>query len=225
MKFILLPLLLFFSVTGNTALLQRGTGAIYDTTTNLTWVLDPLAAVDAQREAGSPGGIGGTGLGQANITLTPAGTVSFGEQSVIGNLNTINYLGVTTWRRPTAFPLATSTTREQIIADLTGPNAQGEIASLFRNNDVSIFNNLKGLQFWASSVQLADPANGIFSNNGVFLYDVVTQSQLLVNRLAVQAVPWAVATGDVASVPIPHTLSLMLSSLFLLPITRVKRNS
>ncbi len=210
MKSTVLFLSIIYASQSCANLINRGNGLIYDSIQNLTWVQDPLAAIEAARD--HPGDIGKTGT----ITLAPNGRSNFGDVAVLYNLRGINYLGYSDWRRPTTVSTITGTTTiEALLAELTGINVNGELANLFRDNDTSIFNNITGQVFWAGSQQLADPAHGVFSNNGVLMYQVDTNKQVLVNRQIVFASEWAVRNGDVAtsSAPIPPSIFLFISGL------------
>ncbi len=210
MKSTILFLCLLYASQPYANLINRGNGLIYDSSQNLTWVQDPLAAIEAARD--HPGDIGKT----ATITLAPNGRSNFGDPAVLYNLRGINYLGYSDWRRPTTVSTITGTTTiEAVLAELTGTNVDGELANLFRDNDTSIFNNITGQVFWAASQQLADPAHGVFSNNGVLMYLVDSNEQVLVNRQIVLASEWAVRSGDVATIstPIPPSIFLFISGL------------
>ncbi len=215
-------LMLFCAFQVNASLINRGNGLIYDSTQNLTWVQDPLAAVEAARFQLSPRIPGQTGT----ITLTPDGRSNFGDPAVLMNLNGTSYKGYSDWRRPGGnAPLGTIATPSEIIASVNTIN--NELYNLFNTvgNDLSLFNlPIGGWVFWSSSLQLADPANGLFSNNGVFQFNTQTGASTLVNRQTVLSSEWAVRSGDVAvsSVPLPPSLLLFISGLLPFYIKRFR---
>lgn len=215
-------LMLFCTFQVNASLINRGNGLIYDSTQNLTWVQDPLGAVEAGRFQPSPRISGQTGT----ITLTPDGRSNFGDPAVLLNLNGTSYKGYNDWRRPGGIsPAGFGVTRAMLIASVN--SMDNELYNLFNTvgNDLSLFNlPVGGWVFWSSNLQLADPANGLFSNNGVFQFNTQTGASTLVNRQTVLSSEWAVRAGDVAvsSVPLPPTLLLFISGLLPFYIKRFR---
>jgi hypothetical protein len=214
-------LMLFCAFQVNASLINRGNGLIYDSTQNLTWVQDPLAAVEAARFQPSPRIPGQT----STLTLTADGRSIFGDPAVLLNLRGTSYKGYSDWRRPSDAPLPSGLTLDEVIASVN--TLDNELYNLFNTvgNDLSLFNlPVNGWVFWSSNFQLANPALGIFSNNGVFQFDTQTGVSTLVNRQTIFSSEWAVRTGDgaVSSVPLPPTLLLFISGLLPLCVKRFR---
>jgi len=198
---------------------------IYDSLQDLTWVQDPLAIIAEATDPNIPGLL-------RSSTLLPDGQINFGDATIIANLNGTllnpdGYKGVRGWRRPLTVSTITGvTTREALVAEITGTNVNGELANLFGDNTAAEINaafiNVNNKRFWAGSQQIADPAHSLFSNNGVLQFDTGTDEQVLVNRLVSYGYVWAVHSGRVSAVPIPPSIFLFISGLLSFYITRFR---
>jgi hypothetical protein len=227
MKKTILFLCAMYASQSYASLTNIGNGLIYDSLQDLTWVQDPLATITEATDPNIPGLL-------FSPTLTPDGRINFGDRTIITNLNgsLLNpdgYKGVRGWRRPTTVSTITGvTTIEAVLAELTGTNVNGELANLFRDNTAaeinSVFTNANNKRFWAGNQQLADPAHGVFSNNGVLQFDTGTGEQVLVNRLFSQdyGFVWAVHSGRVSAVPLPPSIFLFISGLLPFYIKRFR---
>ncbi len=203
----------------NATLFNRGNGLIYDSVQNLTWVQDPLAAVNFVKHT-SQGGNGPS----FSTTLSPDGRNNFGDSAIIGNTKQLNYKGHNDWRRPNSAPLPSGLTLNEIIASAN--TVGNELYNLFNTagNDLSLFTlPTGGWVFWSSNLQLADPAHGLFSNNGVFQFNTQTKTNTLVNRQFILSSEWVVRDGDVSAVPLPPSILLLCSGL--VPLLATKRKS
>ncbi len=195
-------LVLFYVTQAQASLINRGNGLIYDSIQDLTWIQDPLASIDIAKHR-SQGGSGSSLI----VTLQENGNTNFGDRAVISNLKGLNYLGFNDWRR--------AKTVGNTPAETTGTIVNGELANLFRDNDTSIFTGVTNKKFWAGNQQFADPAHGVFSNNGVLQFDTGRMAQIMVNRQLSQdyGYVWAVRDGDVSPVPLTPALFLFVSAL------------
>ena len=177
------------------ALQLRGNGSmVYDTATNLTWLADA--------------GLGGL-RSQADAALW-AQALSFG--------------GVDDWRLPTVAPVNGVALQLDYSEDGStdiGLNNAGSNSELGHLYHASLGNTSAGLTQTGDFAGLLDPANaigpvfwtGTASEPGwglAFFMGMGLQDQLATDTLG-QA--WAVRVGDVAAVPEPGGLALMLAGL------------
>jgi hypothetical protein len=174
--------------------LRAGGAMVYDTATNLTWLADA--------------GLGGLRT-QADAALWAEG-LSFG--------------GLDDWRLPTVAPVNGSALQLDYTEDGStdvGLNNAGLNTELGYLYHASLGNTAAGLTQTGPFSGLVDPANavgpvfwtGTASEPGwglAFFMGMGLQDQLSSDTLG-QA--WAVRVGDVAAVPEPGSLALMLAGL------------
>ncbi len=230
----LLGLLLVLACTSAhaTLLFRAGGLAYYDTTTNLTWVADANLAQTSGYDAD----------GRMNWTTAVAWTASLNAQNA-----GLGYAGVNSWRLPTAtdtglpgceslaffgtdcgwnVDLATSEMGRMFSSTLgntgfydalgvpTGACINTTPICLFSTGP---FSNLQPDRYWSGTVYALDTS---LAWDYVFADGRQNFDDMVVSHYA-----WAVATGDVAVVPIPAAVWLFGSALSLMGVMRRKRSS
>ncbi len=184
---------LYSSFPTNAALISRLDGqAYYDTESNLTWVADANLAVNSANTS--------SGL------LTWADAMSWVSQ--------LDIAGVTGWRLPTASQPDPGCSIQNNGAS-SGYNCTGsEMGFLFYNSlgstaqspaNTGPFSNIQS-RYWTSTDYAPNPVNA-------WDFDMSTGYQGFRDKRQYRYV-WAVKTGDVAAVPLPASIWLMLSGVF-----------
>lgn len=206
------------SISANAALIDRGNGLIYDTTMDIIW------QSNANLSASNTFGVSG---------INSDGTMTWATaQQWVAAMNTVNYLGHSNWRLPTtAVPdpnsptVATSTSCGTQTSSPIGYNCTGsELGELFYNelggvwgnsvdpnnanyslfqNILSNYNNYNLTDFWSGTAYASDPGYA-------YVFQFSNGYQTTYNKNA-QITPWAVLSGDVATVPLPAAAWLFSS--------------
>jgi len=195
---------LVFGSTAQAALIDRGSGLIYDTDLNITWLQDANYAKTS--------GYDGDGL----MNWTSA--KSWAENLVYhDSVRNINY---SDWRLPTTRP-----------GYGYGYMAEGELMNLFRgglgghqagslvyfhNNNYNLFSNVQNYAYWTGTE---------FAGTTLAFYVDVDPVEGSISTKSDQLYAWAVRDGDVAPVPITSSIWLFASGFGLLSFTRRKQNS
>ena len=220
--------LAFVATPSRAALINRGGGLIYDTTLNVTWMQDAnLAATNTFEVAG----ISGTG----RMSWTTA-------QSWIAAMNGTSYKGYNDWRLPTLSPVnGTLFFNDTLTVDGSsdlGTNTvainqtASEMAHLFYHElgntsscnrqfgglvcpgsdlaNTGPFHNINLESYW-SGVDHAGPAAWTFNFPTGFQGVISLDTALFA---------MVVRTGDVAPVPVPAALALLLPAICALGFAR-----
>ncbi|MBI5659549.1 MAG: DUF1566 domain-containing protein [Nitrosomonadales bacterium] len=204
--------------------LTLGGQGVYDTDLNVTWL------ADANLAASNTFGVSGIGTG-GYMTW-------YAAQSWIAGMNASNYLGFSDWRLPTTLqPDATCSIQAGGVS--FGYNCTGsEIGHLFYNElggvaglsittthnaNYGLFQNIQSYLYW-SGTELGTVTNYalIPGNDGAWFFSTVTGVQYAYNR-NYYLFAMAVRPGQVAAVPEPEMVAMLLAGLGLLGFTARRR--
>ena len=231
-----LILSLSYSATSSAALVNNGSGLIYDSGLNATWTQDAnlLGTLEGNRSA-SYNAMVNTIIttiveiqDTANIhdstgtpgfhTLTTADFASggivnwFGAKAFVGYLNSIDYKGSTQWSLPTTPTNASNG---------TNPAVRGQLAELFYNELGGVagipipsgpFSNVQSSGYWSGSEYVPDHGSAwLFTTNDGYQYSNPKNRQG--SPAGYQFYAWAVSPGNVSAVPVPAAVWLFGSAL------------
>lgn len=184
---------IFLCTPANANLIDYGSGMIYDTDLNITWLQD------ANLAASNTFGVSG---------IDPGGTMNWNTaQDWIAAMNTANYLGYSGWRLPTTPGTSFDYTTEGEMAhlyyiELNNPQGDGVSSGGLTNRGPFI--NWARWYYWTGTEYAPDPGP-VFDfrfNDG---YQGASYREL--HRLYA----WAVHDGNIASTtPVPEPASILL---------------
>jgi hypothetical protein len=211
-----LAVMLLSATTAHAALVSRLDGqAVYDTDLNITWLAN---ANLAETNTFGVSGINADGT----MTWVTA-------QSWIGAMNTADYLGYNDWMLPTTLQPDASCYGAPNNYGCTGSqmghlfyNELGGVAgssiSTTHNASYSLFNKVQADGYWSDAKvsSIPDFAWGFYMDTGSQRFASYSLSYLYA---------WVVRPGDVAPVPEPETLGLMLSGLALVGAAARRRKA
>lgn len=213
------------------ALIDRGNGLIYDTTRNVTWLADMNHALTSGYAPANQGGVGSNQV-LANGRMGWDAAVLWADQLV--------YAGYNDWRLPTVDPTDTqcSTSLDpgnNLPVQRYGNNCTaGELSGLFitdlgnqadepvtnqagdtaeQISNLALFANVQTEFYWSGTSYAPDTQRAwLFDAGDSYMGTGFKENAFLA---------LAVRDGDVARVPAPHTLALVLLALAALRRSRV----
>ena len=197
----LFVMLLFFGFAGiaNTALIDRGSGLIYDSDQDITWLQDAnyaateLTDIRVNAIISAVGSVAGHSLTISDFKgfmgnypgyMTWWGAMAWADQLV--------YSGFDDWRLPTA-PI-----------DVWGADPDGEMGHLFHIDGVTYslptpFFNIQGTYYWTGTE--------VFTND-VLMFNLATGTYASGLKPGYDYFPIAVRDGDVSTVPEPIAVDI-----------------
>lgn len=202
-----------------------GGQAVYDATTNLTWVSD--ANLLASNTFGLSYGVSLGVVSNMNAEIFSNGTANWGgAEKWIAAMNATNYLGYNNWRIPSPVSPNAMCPSSGFPSNCTGSDlgnlfynglggAAGQSITSQHNANYNLFSNIPAVGYW-SGTEYISPGNewpfdffdGHTPSNGLGTYFV-----------------WAVRSGGVAAVPEPETYALMLAGLGLVAVMARRKST
>ncbi|MDD5113014.1 MAG: PEP-CTERM sorting domain-containing protein [Methylobacter sp.] len=192
---------LVFGSTAQAALIDRGSGLIYDDILNITWLQDANYSKTS--------GYSGTGLMDWFTAKTWAANLVYHD-----SVRNVDY---SDWRLPTTnsgFGYGYMAESELgVLYRFLGGQQVGSNVSQYN----TLFSNVQNYSYWSGT----DFAGSYLA----FYYDFSGNPGGSLSWKGDPFYAWAVRPGDVAAVPLPSTIWLFASGLGLLSFTRRKQNS
>ncbi|AFL73274.1 DUF1566 domain-containing protein [Thiocystis violascens] len=187
------------------ALIDRGSGLIYDDVLNITWLKDANFAVTSGYAATAVDTISS----DANDNIYTNGSMGWGAAMTWAS--NLEYGGFTDWRLPSAVDKTTVTTLTFVGSiDFGGyGDKRGELGHLFSNPDLSLFLNLPtSATYWYGLKNQDYPMYA-------WAFYTVDKNTYGITHWNNTALAWAVHDGDIGlnQVPIPATAWLFGSAL------------
>ncbi len=198
---LIIALTFFCSANGNTALIDRGNGLIYDTDLDISWLAD--ANLASSRSFGVSG-------------IEADGSMFGGTATdwiiAMNNYQGTGYLGYNSWRL--TIDNCPSTAGQNCVdsefghlfyIELSG-TANAPISSS-ADPDINLFSNIvENDWYWTGSL----------SSGHIRVFNFGTGSNSRTFGTLAKYRTWAVLDGDVAAVPLPSTLWLFISGIITL---------
>lgn len=198
-------LLISIGMPSYATLIDQGNGLIYDSDINLTWLYDPNYSMTSGYDAD--------------------GLMTWDE--AVTWVNNLSYQGHNDWRLPTTNQ-PDSACSIQNESGSYGYNCSGSEMGhlLFRefggvvlggyDPDLLLFQNLLGGFYWSATEQASNA-------DAVWIFDFYNTYQIPYYREGNVFRAWAVADGNIASVPEPPSLILLASGVVCLIATTLSR--
>lgn len=203
-------------LVSSAALINRGNGLIYDEVKNLTWLQD----TDYAHTTGYTGVRLVDSFGRVSNSVDPYGRMTWAQTKIWAD--ELQYGGYDDWRLPTTTPersgfyLTDSELGYMFYVNLgnSGAFLDGVYNDSHGLLNKGMFNMPDGPNYWTSTA-----ARGTYEEQAwVFVTSIGFQGTTSTDNGSVFNA-WAVRDGDVASVPEPSGIVLMLSGLLLLGLS------
>lgn len=203
-----------------TSYTSNGADLVYSSISDVTWTKDAdlLGTWMAASTDANGNGIldliddimvGNNIVGPRDFSRFGGGTVSiYGAFAFVSYLNRINYGGINNWYLPTMTnttvgPATTNgNSQGDEMAELFYSELNGIVDSPFPNTTTFDFDLRSGL-YWSGTGFVQDPRQAWYFGNG-FQNTLSTNNKLYV---------WAISSGQVAAVPEPDSMALLLTVL------------